>query len=101
MTYTVTSNALKIDYTANTRPRDPDQPDQHSYFNLAGPASGDVLGHEIMIAADRYTPGDETLIPDRRVAPVKGTPLDFTTSPRSAHGSIRSRPSRSATITIT
>ena len=31
-----------------------------------------------MLAADQYTPADETLIPTGKLAPVKGTPLDFT-----------------------
>jgi aldose 1-epimerase len=30
-----------------------------------------------MIAADHYTPVDETLIPTGEIAPVAGTPLDF------------------------
>ena len=44
-----------------------------------------------MLAADQYTPADETLIPTGKLAPVKGTPLDFTSRRRSARGSTRSR----------
>ena len=77
--YTLTSaNELKIDYTATT-----DKPTivnltHHSYWNLTGGAAGDILGHELMLAADQYTPTDEGLIPTGVMAPVKGTPLDFT-----------------------
>jgi aldose 1-epimerase len=79
VTYTVTPDSeLKIDYTAVTDKATPVNLTNHSYFNLAGPASGDVLGHELMLAADQYTPADETLIPTGKLAPVKGTPLDFT-----------------------
>lgn len=46
----------------------------HSYFNLDGGA--DVRSHRLMIAADRYTPTGEDLIP-LGVAPVDGTPFDF------------------------
>ena len=50
----------------------------HAYWNLAGAGSGDVLGHEMMIDADQYL-AIEGLDPRRRSAPVKGTPMDFTT----------------------
>ena len=80
VTYTVTADdALKIDYTATTDKPTPINLTNHSYFNLAGPASGTILGHEMQIAADLYTPVDETSIPTGTLAPVAGTPMDFTT----------------------
>jgi aldose 1-epimerase len=50
---------------------------QHSYFNLGGAVSKDVLDHRLTIVADAYLPVDDTLIPTGEVSPVAGTPFDF------------------------
>jgi aldose 1-epimerase len=76
--YSLEANGgLRIDYAATTDRTTVVNLTSHPYFNLAGEGEGTVLGHEIEIEADAFTPVDRSLIPTGERRPVEGTPLDF------------------------
>lgn len=70
---------LKIEYRATTDQPTPVNLTHHSYFNLNGEGSGDILGHVLTIHAEEFTPVNAGLIPTGELAKVKGTPFDFST----------------------
>jgi len=71
------NNELKICYTAKTDKPTPVNLTNHSYFNLVGAENGDILGHELMLKAEQFTPTDELIVPTGEIAKVANTPLDF------------------------
>lgn len=80
VTYRLTDdNEVEIHYQAVSDKDTVANFTNHSYFNLAGHASGDILGHELMLKASHFTPViDAKAIPTGEIAPVEGTPMDFT-----------------------
>lgn len=83
VTYTLTSNnELKIDYTATTDKATPVNLTSHCYFNLSAGRDSTILNHQLELNAGHYTPVNAQLIPTGQVAPVKGTPMDFTSPKR-------------------
>jgi aldose 1-epimerase len=78
VTYTLTPrDEVVVDYLATTDKPTPVNLTQHSYFNLAGGGSANILDHTLTLDADRFTPVDAELIPTGALAPVAGTPFDF------------------------
>lgn len=78
VTYVLTDDdELRITYEAETDKATPVNLTHHSYFNLAGQGEGDILSHELMIAADTFTPVDAGLIPTGEIRRVEDTPMDF------------------------
>lgn len=78
-TYTLSNDGeLLVEMTAMTDRATLCNLAQHTYWNLAGHDTGSIANHELRLFASRYTPVDGTLIPTGELAPVKGTPFDFT-----------------------
>lgn len=79
VTYTLKNDdSLTIDYTATTDKDTVLNLTNHSYFNLAGEGNGTVYDQVMQLMASHYTPVDATSIPTGEIAPVAGTPFDFT-----------------------
>ena len=80
VTYTLTSeNAIDIDYKATTDKVTVINMTNHSYFNLSGNPRLPITDHTLYVNADYYTPVDDTYMTTGEIAPVAGTPMDFTT----------------------
>jgi len=72
-------NELIIEYRCSTDKKTVLNITNHAYFNLHGAGTGNILDHELMIAASEFTPVDANLIPTGELRPVEGTPFDFRT----------------------
>ena len=78
VTYTLLDdNELKVEYQAETDKTTVLNLTQHSYFNLSGESSGDILDHELLINADSFLPVNEKIIPTGEIKNVQDTPFDF------------------------
>ena len=78
VTYCLTEeDELVIDYYAVSDADTVVNLTNHSYFNLNGHSSGTILGHDLVVLADAFTPTGDDLIPTGEIRSVEGTPMDF------------------------
>jgi len=78
VTYTLTDdNELRVKYEAETDKTTVLNLTQHTYFNLSGESSGDILDHKLELDADSFLPVNEKIIPTGEIKNVEGTPFDF------------------------
>ena len=78
VTYTLTDdNELRVKYEAETDKTTILNLTQHTYFNLSGESSGDILDHELELYADSFLPVNEKIIPTGEIKNVGDTPFDF------------------------
>src|ERR1700733_13946763 len=75
-------NELKLEYRATTTKPTVLNLTNHSYFNLSGNDTRDVMGDLVTLHAERFTPVDATLIPTGERRAVANTPFDFRTAHR-------------------
>ncbi len=75
--YQVWANALHVTYSAVAHAPTIINVSNHSYFNLAGEGNGSILDHQLQLLSTRYLPVNDSLIPTGEIAPVEGTPFDF------------------------
>ncbi|MBD5486847.1 MAG: galactose mutarotase [Lachnospiraceae bacterium] len=71
-------NALKLSYHVTADANTIVNMTNHTYFNLAGHKAGRIEDHLLKINASHYTPVVPGAIPTGKIAPVEGTPMDFT-----------------------
>src|ERR1700739_1554495 len=75
--YTISANALRIDYFCSTDQATVVNLTNQTYFTLSGRSDSTILDDELTVSADRFTPVDSALIPTGVLSPVEGTPFDF------------------------
>ena len=79
MTYSLSDdNALQLKYHGTSDKNTVINMTNHTYFNLSGHQAGKIEDHILMIHAGNYTPVVPGCIPTGEIAPVTGTPMDFT-----------------------
>ncbi len=87
VSYTLTQqNEIIIDYEMTSDETTPCNLTNHSYFNLAGHKSQNILNQEVWMDADYFLPADLYSIPTGELEPVAGTPMDFTMMTRIGEG---------------